>query len=311
MYQGVQLKLSEGDKGSFLTWICKFALALMSRLAERFPAGDMALMEAMEIFNPSRCPSDRSKLGSYGDAQMEVILEHYGKPKTSGGVTHEAMINPENAQLEWAMLKQSIYDSKETKQGLRDLWRDQINSGELDSLPEMKALVTIRLIYPYNTACCERGFSLMGLVKSYLRNRLYIETLDALMTIGMLGERYVDIADSNKSEAFFNEAMNHWGKQCLRSPHQARFGNQCARAKRAVDSRTELPVAHCESEGADSDGGLDFTADADELDEPPPATTSATTSATENDAVEYADIGCFMHGAIGPPPTSSSNKHGY
>ena len=291
-YQGAQLKLSGGDKESFCTWISKFALALMSRLAERFPANDMALMEAMEIFNPSRCPKDRSKLGDYGTAELKVILQHYGTPKASGGTTHVAMIDAEAACLEWALLKQSIYehvhgaDRKNTELNLRNFWRDQINSGELDTLAQMKALVTIRLILPYNTACCERGFSLMGLIKSYLRNRLYIETLDALMTIGMLGTRYVDI---NNATAFFEEAMDHWETQCMRSPHQARFGNSCARKKRAVDSKTELPLDDYGTSSGCTDQGLDSMADEDELDEAAPATTSA----AEEGSVEYADVGCF------------------
>jgi hypothetical protein len=55
-----------------------------------------------------------------------------------------------------------------------------------------------------------------------------------------------------------------------------------------VDSKTELPLADCG--GGSEDGGLDSMADEDELAESPPAVTGA----TEGDAMEYADVGCFL-----------------
>ena len=55
---------------------------------------------------------------------------------------------------------------------------------------------------------CERGFSQMKLIKSALRNRLYIETLDALMTISLVGPDYVSNQDLD--DGIFKEALSEW-----------------------------------------------------------------------------------------------------
>ena len=49
-----------------------------------------------------------------------------------------------------------------------------------DFMKQIEVLYQVRAVFAYSTAICERGFSKMKLIKSYLRNRLYIETLDAL-----------------------------------------------------------------------------------------------------------------------------------
>ena len=77
----------------------------------------------------------------------------------------------------------------------------------------------------------------MKLIKSALRNRLYIETLDALMTISLVGPDYV----SNQDDGIFKEALSEWQGACARNPRQARFSNQNACKRRAQEARTELP----------------------------------------------------------------------
>ena len=78
----------------------------------------------------------------------------------------------------------------------------------------------------------------MKLIKSCLRNRLYIETLDALMMISMVGPEYVCGGD----ETVFDEALTAWQGACTRNPRQARFGNKNACKRRAHEVRTSLPV---------------------------------------------------------------------
>jgi len=48
-------------------------------------------------------------------------------------------------------------------------------------------LVEITLILPLSTACCERGLSVMGKIKSDWRSCLSVEVLDCLMRIRIEG----------------------------------------------------------------------------------------------------------------------------
>jgi len=105
-------------------------------------------------------------------------------------------------------------------------------------LPLIGILYQIKAIIPYNTAMCERGFSHMKPITNALRNRLYVETLNALMLIALVGPSYVEPGD----DGLFEEASRIWESNVQRNPRKARFGNQNARKRRAHESKTELPT---------------------------------------------------------------------
>ena len=112
--------------------------------------------------------------------------------------------------------------------------------GELPS--EIEKVVCIRLVCHLNTACCERGFSRMGLIKSALRNRLYIETLDALMTIGLIGPMFVNILDDE--DTVLLAALDEWKADGMRNPNNARFGKKSAAKKKKPMRESRTLVAH-------------------------------------------------------------------
>jgi hypothetical protein len=191
----------------------------------------MEIMAAMEIFNPARCPTSREELVDYGNADLETLIKHYGEEKHVGGKVFAPRIDAEQTRIQWELLKETIFKwSKEKHGDKRCLWKQQLKTGELESLPMMYILVCIMLVFPYNTSCCERGFSLMKLIKSALRNRMYVETLDALMAIKLLGKRYiVDADDEGVETKFFEEVLDDWENARLRNPNRARFNNQNAK----------------------------------------------------------------------------------
>ena len=82
----------------------------------------------------------------------------------------------------------------------------------------------------------------MKLIKIALRNRLYIETLDALMTIciDIMGKRYIQTGAMDAKE-FSESALSVWEASCLRNPNMARFGNNNAKGKGKVETMTEIP----------------------------------------------------------------------
>jgi hypothetical protein len=194
-FRGFTVHQMYGDSKKFKDWVVKFALALMSRLAKRFPQDDMAIMAAMEIFNPDRCAakvSSEADLATYGEAELELLIKHYGEAKTVDGKVFEPMIDADEARSEWELLKQTIWGWSKARGnhgGKRALWKGQLVSGELASLPNMYILVCIMLVFAWNTSCCERGFSLMKLIKTCLRNRLYIRDLGRDNVNQALGEK--------------------------------------------------------------------------------------------------------------------------
>ena len=110
VFRGVQLQ--DADRGKLCAWLSKFAVAVMSRLAERFPEGDMELLGALEIFNPARAPTDASKLAEYGDHEINLLCEHYCSPKLVGSRVPPPMADARQLKVEWRMFKVKLSKMK-------------------------------------------------------------------------------------------------------------------------------------------------------------------------------------------------------
>jgi hypothetical protein len=257
-FRGVDL--TNVDHKELHTWLTKFALAVMSRLAERFPEDDMKILSALEILNPLRVPTDPAKLASYGNKEVDVLCAHYGTPKKVGSKICPPMIDPVQFRVEWRLFKHSLVKMKtqiqKTKESSEDLIAAALDSGSVTA--QIKVLLYVRIVLALNTSMCERGFSRMKLIKSALRNRIYIETLDALMCLSLVGPDFI----SNRDDAVFEEALKTWNAASMRNPRKARFGNKNATKRRAEEVRTELPTEPTQvTEGDESGFELDEHAD--------------------------------------------------
>jgi hypothetical protein len=208
----------------------------MSRLAERFPKHDMEIFKAFEVFNPCKVPRDKDKFKKYGETEVAVLCEQYGKERMVDGVVHAPIVDPTQLKSQWKLFKHTMMKACDDGTTWKQLAEDSLCAKSLPS--EIDTCFRIKLVLPYGTSMCERGFSRMKLIKSALRNRLYIETLDALMVLSLVGPSYVTWGDSQ----FFEEALSHWEKSKLRNPKKARFGNGNATKRRGHNARTQLPV---------------------------------------------------------------------
>lgn len=184
------VELHDLERQELLKWLHKFAVALLSRLAERFPAKDMSVLQAFEIFNPAKCPPKPDN--SYGKSGVDILCDFYGKDKVVGGVVYPAIINPDDFRVEWRVFKPKLAEHRKAGTKVEDMMAELLTDGSLT--PNIQILLQIKVVLAYNTSMCERGFSRMKLIKSALRNRLYIETLDALMTIALVGPDYAPAA---------------------------------------------------------------------------------------------------------------------
>lgn len=81
------------------------------------------------------------------------------------------------------------------------LWRD--------TYPNLLTVCQIALVQCSSNAICERGFSARTLIKTKLRNRMEIRSLDALMKINIEGPQ-------NLSDDEFEESMALWAAKAHR-----------------------------------------------------------------------------------------------
>jgi hypothetical protein len=237
-------KLLKQERAELIRWMQKFSISIMSRLAERFPADDMPVLSAFEIFNPQKAPDNGLDLAMYGNHEINLLCKQYAHNKTVNGVEHPALVDEDDVIVGWQLFKSELPAWKKGGYNIASMY-----AMFMAILPDgIKELIQIRLVLVFSTACCERGFSLMKIIKSALRNRLYIETLDALMTISMLGARYaegtancLECGEDCNGDCSFDAALDHWEGDCLRNPNKARWGNNSAAKSRLTDVRNVVP----------------------------------------------------------------------
>lgn len=196
------------------------------------------ILKDCDIFDPSNFPataSDMAAVTTYGNEELDRILKHF-----------ELLIpNAGEVTDQWLRLK--VYVCKRVP--LRDrhyysLWPN-ILANHLRFSAIMKVISLVSL-FPMNTACCERGFSVMNRLKTKARSRMNTDMLNSLMHI---------CTDDNTIETFNPQpAVNFWSKDVCRRPG--------VRNPRAASGHGELGDVDTDSL-VDSDTTINITNESD------------------------------------------------
>ena len=204
-------------------------------LDERFPEESSGVLATLDIFNFDNLPTTQEAWnaikGTYGNAEIHKLKEQYGVPRTSArsGKKFARVIDPTSVVAQWGIFRDQLWQARIlllSKKATctaaeydkeRSLAYKKLLEG--DALPDVKVLCAIHCIICLSTVWCERGFSLMSIIKTKLRNCMNIETLDALMMISSNGP---DLADTEALDQLIAEALEHWKskiKRCVARSH--------------------------------------------------------------------------------------------
>ena len=292
VFKGVELSVKPETEGGdavseFGLFAQKFAIAVLSRLAERFPDTDMEMLALFEIFNPTKIPfADVRKLRDYGKSELRKLIDFYGKTSSDGVVVFQPLVDGPQLLIEWSDQLDTF--AKHAKSGVSrdEMFRIMLTDGSLDTSPNLHILICIAMVHMLDTAPCERGFSAMKRIKSALRSRLYVETLDALMRISMLGPTYTDSPEDVTT--LVDEAYVMWTQMCKRDPRNARFGN-----KNAAKKKRGVQAAHTEIPNPDgNEAGIALDEAADEIEE------AEATEDTQNEGSLESDEAADPYAAV-------------
>lgn len=135
-----------------------------------------------------------------------MLAAHYGNDLTIDGKLYAPLINKNDLNTEWALIRQIMFGSYSTMTS-GEMCTTLINQYSEDFL-NIAALCTIALTIPVSSVPCERGFSYQNRVKNKLRSRLGEHQLDTLMRISCEGP--------NILEFDFERAVKIWEGQKLR-----------------------------------------------------------------------------------------------
>ena len=125
------------------------------------------------IFDPQTIPSSPEQLVAYGQDKIDFIQKHYGEGENPN-------VGDECAS-KWESMKWLLGERFKEK-SLREMISILTTDTSIQSLyRNLSKLASIAAIIPVSTAECEHSFSAMKHIKTALRNRLKITTLDCLM----------------------------------------------------------------------------------------------------------------------------------
>lgn len=181
-YQGVTIKRGANDLAQFNDASKPRIINCIIRyLEQRFQSiqGADPTLQAMCVFDTSLWPDDRATLATYGEDKIRIIVDHFRLLLEKNNFDFAAVYG------EWSGLKVCIANNYFHLTS-KALWK-RVFIHYSDRFPNVLMLVHILLILPLSTACCERGFSVMGKVKSDWRSCLSVKILDCLMRINIEG----------------------------------------------------------------------------------------------------------------------------
>ncbi len=141
-----------------------------------------SILSALKIIDPFHYPPTVDLATTFGEEELEVIIQHFCKTSEEEECSP---LNPAELRNEFQLFRPFIIRNfpqtnfyKFSTMFLRNF---------SDMFPQMAMLISIALIIPVSSVPCERGFSVTNRIKTKLRNRLQIPTVDILLRISIEG----------------------------------------------------------------------------------------------------------------------------
>lgn len=241
---------------------------------------------ALEIFDPTQMPSSvgewEEQCQFYGRDEIELLAERFGKPIHGDTHLHPALIRPAIFKNQWEVCKQHLWTAwmsyldqepaimeravsrnresvSMAQERLRASFVDDTYKSLLltNSFPEVLVIAGMWRVLFLSSVEPERGFSLMALIKTKLRNSLYTETLDALMQIAANGP---PMSDHSAVDAVLNKAYVHWVAARKRNVRKSHPGVAGRPYKQHTTESAEVVLEAVSRERADAFADLPLAA---------------------------------------------------
>ena len=166
--------LTERNKKHFKDEIQdKYCNVLVEHLEKRFP--DLPLIKSFQLFDPKQIPSSLEEIETCGDNFISELCDHYNIDNCTG-------------KQEWQSLRSLMRDKEFKDKTPTQILKSLSSNDSLRTIyPVLSRFSQIALTLPVSNADAERGFSCMNRVKTELRNRLTVSSLDSLLRISMEG----------------------------------------------------------------------------------------------------------------------------
>ena len=189
------LRDKEGkDLQRALEFQMSFSKAICKNLEKRFV--DNSVLACMKIVVPAQHPKQEKLLKDFGKNECDAIVNFYGVPKNVDGHIFAPFIDGENFRKEYRTFKNQA-KAEFAHMSLVDITAViACNEAYKEMYPNILCIAQVALVQCCSIAICERGFSARTRIKTKWRNRMEIESLNALLTIILEGPEEMDFTDA-------------------------------------------------------------------------------------------------------------------
>lgn len=159
----------------------------------------------MRILDPNEAPDNRNRLDIYGENEIKTLAEFYGKAKRNeNNIICEPVLDGNALIREWRMVRNIICDYKTFR--FIEAWYRIFNNNIsfCNQFPNLTKLVELALVIPVSNGVVERVFSHQNLIKTKLRNKMSIQTLNLHLLLSLNGPENFGNYDYEKAYVFWN-----------------------------------------------------------------------------------------------------------
>jgi hypothetical protein len=151
-----------------------FARYLKDNLMARFGDEEICLKFRILDIKSIRALQEE-QIPTYGLREIDWLGEFYGYERVNRySQVFKALVNAQRLREEWQIFKTFVRRNSSSSEALiNHLYESYRRSSEEDQkYPNILKLLIISSILPLSSACCERGFSALNLIKSDIRSNL-------------------------------------------------------------------------------------------------------------------------------------------
>lgn len=251
--QELPMVVTKVELDSFVLHIKLYANAFNEDLTYRFP--NDGLNNAFRIFTPKSFPCTSAEMDEFGEDGLTVLLSHYNGSTVVGS---ETPLNEVELFEQWDEMRELIFHEKAWNCGTFENWWNPIldNAANCKRFPQVLFFIRIRKVLPLATACCERGFSIMGFVKTLEKSHMGSDILSSRMFVNLNGP---EVGEKTVVHELLHQVFKTWDKLKLRRPQRSHRGKRPSKKKPRRDLRSVLAGVYDVSEDEDEDPDLETT----------------------------------------------------
>ncbi|KAG7523056.1 PR domain-containing protein 11 [Solea senegalensis] len=199
-FNGVALKNLRVAESKFQSIREKICNKSQSILSQRLDLQSHLFAKACMVMDLSTWPHNREDLQTYGEEEIQLILNHLESIPPAGQESSQARTEARSCLvLEWKDLKADYYSMNGFKEVIGHICRYK------QRFPLLNRIVQVVRVLPTSTACCDKGRGALQKICKNNCSRLTLEQMNDLLIVAVNGPPISNFDGKRALDSWFEE----------------------------------------------------------------------------------------------------------